>query len=381
MKKVIFTILVAKICIFLLIIFSYFLLPFSRSSYLSNFHLGNTINLSTAFSTWDAQHYLSLAQSGYKSNSQSDRFFPVFPFTIHLLSPILGLVGSGLFIANLASFVGFIYFYLFAKEFLKSQEKAYVSLVTFLIFPTSFFFSIIYSESVFLCFMMIAFYYLYKRKIYITALTSIFLPLIRPTGIFVIVPFILYIIFDYKNEIFAFSKVHILQTHIPFRRSLLIFFSTILGFIFYMLIMGKMIGNPFAGFAFQNDIAGHLSSISIFNWNFIKDIIPQHLVLHDPNNSLIDRLFFIIFLLSLPVIWRKTDRILFALSLVMGLVPLLGSFMSYTRYVLMIFPFFIALGSLFGEKENKEFNFFYTYSALLLQGLFIILQSLNYWVA
>lgn len=381
MKKAIITIFYSKIIVILLVIMAFNLLPFSKESYFANFHLPNSgINLQTAFSTWDAQHYLNLAQYGYKTNTESVRFFPVFPLLIYLVSPIVGYFFAGFIIANIASFIGFIYFYLFVKEFLHSEKTAYKSLLLFLIFPTSFFFVLLYSESIFFCFVMLLFYFLYKKNFLTASILAFLLPLVRPTGIFIIIPVFIYMIMDYRENIFFLSKEHFSKTHISFRPSFFPFMFSILGVGVYFIFMQIATGNPFAGFAFQNDLAGHFTQFS-FHWNFLSDIFPQKLTLHDPNNSLLDRLFFLGFISSLPLIWKKTDKVLFAYALSMGLVPLLGSFMSYMRYLLMVFPLWIALGSVFEEKKFSWLTFFYVYPAFLMQGLFIILQSLNLWVA
>lgn len=381
MRKVIITVLFSKLIIFLVILAAYNVLPFSQGSYLANFHIYNKISLQTIFSTWDAQHYLSLAMHGYTPNSESDRFFPLFPLLIRILSPITGYLLGGLFVANVASLIGCIYFYLFTKDFSQNKKMAYISLLVLLCFPTIFFFSFVYSEGLFFCFIMMAFYYLYKKQLLLSALSAFFIPLVRPTGIFILIPFFVYILSDYIREVFAVSKKPLSKTHIPLRPSVLLLVTPSIAFLLYLFFMANMTGNPFSGFAFQNDIAGHFSIGSFFHWNLLTDIIPKQLVLHDPNNSLLDRLFFVVFLSSLSLIWRRTDKVLFTYALIMGIVPLLGSFMSYTRYMLMVFPLFISLGSIFSEKKYSWMLFLYEYPVLLLQALFIVMHCLNYWVA
>lgn len=381
MKKIIGIILFSKLVIFFMVFAAYNLLPFSQGSYLANFHILDKISLQTVFSTWDAQHYLSLAMHGYMSNLASDRFFPLFPLLIRIFSPVTGYLLGGIIVANIASLIGCIYFYLFTKDFFQNEKVAFISLLVLLCFPTTFFFSLIYSEGLFLCFVMMSFYYLYKKQIFLSALSIFFIPLIRPTGIFILVPFFVYVMQDYIREVFAVSKKSLTKTHIPLRPSLILLLTPSISFLLYLFFMANTTGNPFSGFAFQNDIAGHFSIGSFFHWNLLTDIIPKRFVLHDPNNSLLDRLFFVAFLSSLPIIWRKTDKVLFTYALIMGLVPLLGSFMSYTRYILMVFPLFIALGSVFSEKKYLWSLYAYVYVVLLLQSLFIVMQSLNYWVA
>lgn len=381
MKKVIFTILFTKLCILTLVICSFFLLPFSKSSYTNNFHYlsKKEITLQTAFSTWDAQYYLYLAKNGYGSNIQANIYFPLLPLFINFFAPFIGYIISGLFVSNLASFFGYIYFYLFVKNFTKNQKIAFSSLLAFLAFPTSFFFSLIYSESIFFLLIMASFYYLYTNRVALAGFISFFLPFSRPTGVFVTVPLFLYVFYDYFNEIteMPFSWI---KSKFSYKTSLLLPIIPVIGFISYLIFMQATTGNLFSGLEY--DFAKYFfDSNASIHWNFFQNISINNLSLHNPNTSLIDRLFFIFFLFMLPLIWKKTDKTLFSYSFVFGMVPLLGSFMSYTRYLLIVFPLFIVLGIYFVKKKNKELFFSYLYLSLLLQSLFLIMHVLNYWVA
>jgi len=374
MKKVIVTIFISKLSIFLVIFLAHSLLPFSYAGYYFNFHfpINASVTLQTAFSTWDGQHYLFLAQKGYHIGEESNRFFPLLPSMIKLLSPILGFLISGLFITNFMSAIGLIFFYLLVKEFTKKEEISYLSLILLLSFPTSFFLSLIYSEGVFLGIITPLFYFLYKKKILYTCLCSFLLPLTRPTGILIIIPLIYLLLNDlWKNRF---------NLKIPL--SFLALVSSIFGLILYFLIMQKVTGNFMTGIASQKNVAGHWQISNILNLKiFLVNIFPQKVFIHGFTNSIIDRVFFLFFLSMLPLIWRKTSLPFFVYSLTFGLIPLFGSFMSYTRYMLLVFPIFIALGIIFSQKGKKQFLFPYIYLNLLIQTLFLVMHSLNYWVA
>lgn len=373
MKKVIYTILFAKVSIFLLIFLAFSLLPFSKAGYYFNFHYpaNSQVTLTTTFSTWDAQHYLFLAQKGYHPGEESNRFFPLFPSLIRLFAFAGGYFFSGLCIANIFSIIGFIYFYLFVKDFTKKESIAYKSLLVFLVFPTSFYFSLIYSEGIFLGIVMPLFYYLRKKKILYVALCAFLLPLARPTGILICFPLFVNAVLDYMRS----KTLHV-------RFPVILPFMPLLGLLLYFLFMFHTTGNLMTGFASQGNVVGHWQISAIIHPQiFLQNIFPHPLTVHGFTNSLLDRISFLFFIALLPLVWKKTNPTLFSYVLIMGMVPLFGSFMSYTRYLVLAFPIFISLGIFFSEQTKKQFVFSYIYICLLLQALFIVMHSLNYWVA
>jgi hypothetical protein len=76
-------------------------------------------------------------------------------------------------------------------------------------------------------------------------------------------------------------------------------------------------------------------------WVLVENFLAVS-ALHNVLHSALDRVFFVGFLASMPLVYRKVDRPLFLFYLTMGLQPLLGSFMSYMRYLLPAFPLYIA---------------------------------------
>jgi hypothetical protein len=102
---------------------------------------------------------------------------------------------------------------------------------------------------------------------------------------------------------------------------------------------------------------------------------------HGYRNSIIDRALFMLFLLSLPLIWRLRNPALFSYALLVGLVPLLGTFMSYSRYLLPAFPLFIGLAGVLGRERWRFLLFPWLFASISLQALFIVMQALGYWVA
>jgi len=142
------------------------------------------------------------------------------------------------------------------------------------------------------------------------------------------------------------------------------------------------VGYAFEPFLLDKMVAGQWSAWNIFNpMVFLKSFFSFPLAIHGFTNSLIDRTFFVIFLFGLPFVYKKTNKSLFFYYLMMGGVPFFGNFMSYTRYFFVAFPIFIATASVVSTKKYKFLFIPLLFILLMLQTLFLILHSLNYWVA
>lgn len=374
----------SKLAILLVIFLAFHLLPFDTQAYSVNFHYpqNEKISLASAYKTWDAQHYLFLSHKGYQINSQSDRFFPVLPMSISAVNALFrNSLTSGLVTANIFSFLGIVYFFLFCRLFLKNEDKAFNTVLLLLAFPTAFFFSLIYSEAVLLFLTGAFFYYLYSRKYFLAAVFALFIPLSRPVGILITVPYLVFWL-DYKYKLFGKDYLKLIQNTVFDKRTYYLL-SPVLGMLIYFLIMQLTTGNYWNGLAFQSNVVGgwKLSNALDPIYFLVNLFSPGNLAIHGFTNSLIDRTFFILYCLSLIVIYKKLDKTLFFYALMFGMVPVFGSFMSYTRYALMVLPIFVMLGKVFAEKKYAWAFYPVLFLFLMLQTLFLIMHALNYWVA
>ena len=118
---------------------------------------------------WDSLHYLSIAQHGYSvGENQWDTntpFFPLYPWLMRLLGGWTGeqgLILAGLLLSNLAFFAAMVLLYKLVAE-ITEPIIAQRSILYLALFPTSFFFSSLYAESLFL-FVVVAFFYMLRCK-------------------------------------------------------------------------------------------------------------------------------------------------------------------------------------------------------------------------
>jgi hypothetical protein len=58
-----------------------------------------------------------------------------------------------------------------------------------------------------------------------------------------------------------------------------------------------------------------------------------------------------------------------------------GTFMSYSRYLLLPFPIFIVAAMLLRRPHWTYVRAALLYFMVMLQSLFLVMHALNYWVA
>jgi len=372
LKKIIIIALLVKFAIFFVIIIAYFTFPFNMSVYSSVLVSlpRETVNLFTAFKTWDGSYYLFLAENGYPHGvTTSAAFFPLYPFLIRSVGFLLlgNTLAAGLLISSLCSLLATVYFYLFVKK-LYSAPAAFTACLYMIAFLTFFYTSLVYTEGLFLLLVIAFFYYLYEKKFSPCLILGILIPLTRPTGILVIVPLLAYLVLDVRNA----GKANVTKNS-------LLLLGFIAGFMLYLGIMNFFTGSFFSGFEAQTPFISHNSLDNLLQplvW-FQKNFLTVRYTLNGYTTSILNRVFFGLFLVLLWFIYRYTDTTLFVYSLAMGMVPALSdSFVSYIRYLCVIFPIFIVL-SLKWQKRPWVIII----PMAVLQIVLLTAHALNYWVA
>lgn len=141
--------LLSRAAIVLIAYVAAIVLPIDPNAY----HLRGTDNLllDVFGSRWDTGFYVSIAENGYQPNLQpfpNTPFFPLLPLLMKTLM-VGDAVVSGIIIVNVALLIAVICFYQLVKDewgaAIATRAVWYL-----LIFPTSFFGSAIYTESLFL---------------------------------------------------------------------------------------------------------------------------------------------------------------------------------------------------------------------------------------
>jgi hypothetical protein len=181
---------------------------------------------------WDGNSYVFLAQHWYVT-SGSERFFIVFPPVYPLLVQLTNLLANnyilaGVIVSNVAFMIALTLLYrLVSNRY--SNKIGLISVILISVFPTSYFYSICYPESLFILFFTLSFYFLSKNYYLLSATMALLATLTRPFGVFLWPALATEILVNHNNKI----------------RKLIIF--VIFGFIaiFTYLALNRFIfGNP-----------------------------------------------------------------------------------------------------------------------------------------
>ena len=372
LKNLVWIAVLSKICIFLVMISAFYLFPFNYFSHDANFvyPAGEAVTPVTVLKTWDGQHYIYLAEKGYSPNLLSNVIYPLYPMLLHFFRVFFfnNTLLAGLALSHLFLFVALIYFYLFVKK-LFDEKTAFISGLFFLAFPTMFYSSLVYTESMFLMLSILFMYYLYQRDLFPALITSFLLPLARAQGILIVCPLVVFIFLqNFEKGKFKFR----------FTREWFLPLGFAAGFASYLCFMNYFTGSYFTGFETQKYYLAHFSVLNLLNpaaW-FMNNFVNITLSVHSFTTSFMDRAFFILFLILLLPAYQKLDKTLFFYLLALGLIPaMLGNMMAYSRYILEAFPMFITMALVFRER-----HYFATVPMIVLQTILLLRQALNYWV-
>ena len=145
-------------------------------------------------SRWDTGWYLGIAVGGYRwdpnlAHQQNIAFFPAYPMLMRVGGRLLGQqpLLAGVLVSLVAFFIALLYLYRLARERM-DHESAVSALLLLAAYPFALFYSAAYTESLFLCGAVAAFYHL-RRADYIKAgLWGLLVGLTRPNGCLLSIP-------------------------------------------------------------------------------------------------------------------------------------------------------------------------------------------------
>lgn len=179
---------------------NFYILPLMVSNPILPSHSANIRFPQALWLMWqrfDSGFYLNIAQQGYWSASTLHShsnwvFYPLYPLLISIVGTFFG--GStnayslaGLLIANVAALIAVTFLYLLVRREFGRQIASHTVLYLAL-FPTSFYLSTIYPESLFLALSIACIYYARKHYWWLAGLCGGAASLTRTQGIVLLVP-------------------------------------------------------------------------------------------------------------------------------------------------------------------------------------------------
>ena len=335
--------------------------------------------LSSRLACWDSAYYLVLVRDGYQPGSSACAFYPLWPTIIRGVSWLIR--GNPLLIAmllaNALSVVALWQFYRLVEQRF-GEMIARDALILFMAFPGALFLSFPYTESLYLVLVLFFFRHLQSGRYALAAIAGFLLPLTRAVGVLIVVPLVWHL-FERQRRVAKLTPADTSQTPRKEMRPLhwTLALCPLLGYAAYLSLMRAWTGNAFEGFTAQKFYPNSQSIRNIFNYTEIWRALVGADTLNGLTSSVLDRSFFLMFLVLLPLTYRL-DKTWFFYVLPTGLIPALSNwFMSYRRYVMVLFPIFIVLALVFRRPALRKVFWYYIALLSALQ-VWAILQFVNF---
>ena len=310
---------------------------------------------------WDSQWYVQIARSGYwyQPLQQSNvAFFPLYPLSVRVAAHFLGgnLILAGFLLSNAYLFGALIFLYQLAKlEMLdrctSSPEEgaaaARRTIYYLAFFPAAFFFSAIYTESLFLMLSVATVLFARQRHWVLAALAGFLAAATRNIGVLLW----MLVMWEWlRCHGWRITRIHRAESWRGLWSGIksdwvdvVVLGAIPLGLLLYMGFLQTNFGRPTAFIEVQaawgrqnigpvGVLARELKALGAF----------------ELNKSNLSRLLSLVPFLSVlamtPFIWRRLGEGYALYVLVLLLVPAASALQSMIRYVLPMFPVFILLG-------------------------------------
>lgn len=301
---------------------------------------------------WDSNYYIDIAKNGYSFTADKPLsnivFFPMYPLLIKTVSFVFGfdLVLGAWVVSVLALIGGCVYLYKLTREF-HPEIDALLLVFLLLIFPTAFFLTAVYTESLFLLFSVASFYFAMKKRYVLAGIFGLAASLTRVTGVLLFLPLLVQV---WQNE--GLKKKALVRS-LPL---LLIPLGTFSFFLFHWI----RFGDPFLFFKVESA------------WGRFFSFNGDHFLLYSSAavvNFSLD-VFYALFGIVMVVMLLRRRLFAYALYVgsTLGVAISTGTLMSIGRYLLVLFPMYIIGASLRNDVAK--------YAWVLVSGLLLALNTI-----
>lgn len=328
---------------------------------------------SPLWANFDGVHYLAIAEGGYHQYQHA--FFPLFPLLIRALEPAIGAnySKSGLLIVHGAFILSiFLFWKLVTLDFSSSIGRWAV--VFLLVFPTSFFFASIYTESLFFLFAVSSFFAARRKRWFWASVLGAFAAATKFVGL-ALLPALIW-------EWWEQNKLKMKKEKLKIGDFWWLFLIP-LPLIGYMIYLYFSVGDPLAFIHAQpafgaNRSGGELIFLPQVLFRYLKIFATVSWVEYDMRIAFLEFFLFSFVLGLLVLSWKTMRKSYLIFSLLLILIPTLtGTLSSMPRYVLVIFPLYTILATL----QNNFLKLSLCFSFLLLLAILTMLFIQGYFVA
>jgi hypothetical protein len=155
---------------------------------------------------WDAGWYLLIAHQGYKpalgaATAPRGAFFPLYPMLVRALATLLvPAVAAGIIVSLLALGVALYALHRLTALETGSRETARLAVMLTAFAPMAFFFSAVYSESLYLALSIGVFWYARKGRWAWTGVLGALAGATRPTGVLLLLPALILYLYGPRQD-------------------------------------------------------------------------------------------------------------------------------------------------------------------------------------
>jgi 4-amino-4-deoxy-L-arabinose transferase-like glycosyltransferase len=303
---------------------------------------------------WDGGWFTHIARDGYTDPKTTTAFFPAYPLLVRATGWLLGGhdVLAGVIVSLCASAVAFVLLFELARE-LVGEAAALRTLLYLALFPAALFLGAVYSESLYLLFAVGAFLAATRGRFAWAGLAAGLAILTRPTGV-MLLPALALLAWRATSRTGAYARLAIA---LPIASA-------------WPLWLWATFGHPFEFLgAERNAWHRHLSHAGPFGgawkglvagWNAVLQFVAGGNHFPGTDDALqtaginLESLAAAIFVVVLGVVaWRRLGAayglfVLASIALPLSSPTAVFPLLSMPRFVLGVFPVFIALGSIAG---------------------------------
>lgn len=288
-------------------------------------------------------------------------FFPLYPSInkIVMLATGLDYVFAAFIVVFFLSWFCFLMLYKFMKALTGNTLSAYNITLLTMLFPFHFYFSMYYTESLFLLLLLLGFYGIEKQNYLLLAVSCLLLPLVRVNGIIMMLPLGIYLM---EKENISFKML------IKFDRSKI-------NFALFIPLLGLL---TFFGWSYYQYLkTGSFKAFSLAQTGWDRRFVfplKSFFAMRYWEQQILSVYTIIMFIPAILASVKQNNsfRIIIWIGMLLPLTA--GSVLSLPRYISVIFPMFKYLGEWISRFKYLPFIFILLFLLQLVTYYFYLIS-------
>lgn len=320
-----------------------------------------------AWSHWDGDWYAAIALKGYWFNpltrEGSVAFFPLYPFLVRALNLVVPDVAlAGVLVSNACFLLALVCLRSLASRLFDPRTARY-AIVLAAAFPFAFFYTAVYTESLFLLLATASFLAAERDRWWLAGLAGMLCAMTRLVGV-ALAPALLVLYF-----------VRIGWRAGRLRPNVLAISLVPLGLLLFMGYLHLRFGDAWA---FYNAALGGWQRYNVFvegleRLNPLSFVAGDYDIVYSLNFAI-----GVVFLAAVILVWRVVGPAYAVFSLIAAAIPFSSGLESLGRYMAVVFPVYVAVARCLVQHPLALRLLAATSAALL--GLLSALFANGYWI-